>query len=185
MTDLTKKCRSCGEEVNKDAKKCKHCGADLRNWFVRHWFISTILVLVVIGVATQGSDGSEKSSFKDTPTQKTYADISCADFAGKFGIKSTLSDLQKDELIKDYKGKWAKWSGTVSSVSSTFGQLQLQVKCLPSTLTSDAIISFDDSEKDVLLKLKEGDKVNFEGQISDWGQLMPSSLSNGKVVLTN
>jgi hypothetical protein len=44
----TKKCRSCGEEVLKSAKKCKHCQADLRSWINQHPFVTFLLIIAGI-----------------------------------------------------------------------------------------------------------------------------------------
>lgn len=147
-----------------------------KNWFRRHWIITSIMVLVFLSMISNGDD---RQGDNNQPEAKQYVDISCSDFASQFGAKSDLSDLQKDEIFKDYDGKYVKWTGTVSSISSTFGQLKMQVKCSPTTLVSDAIISFDDSEKEALLQIKEGETVNFEAQLDSWGQLIPTTLRKG------
>jgi hypothetical protein len=63
MTEETKKCPKCKEEIAKDATKCKHCGADLRNWFVKHKVWTAILALIVLGII-----GSSLNSGKGTTT---------------------------------------------------------------------------------------------------------------------
>src|SRR6185295_1043489 len=114
-----------------------------KNWFVRHYFISAVLVLVIFGIF------SSQSGSKSVPAdEKSWVDISCVEFHEIFGIGSKLSDLQKDEKFKDYKDKWVKWEGEVASVGETFGSLQLQVKCLKNTFVSDAIVTFPDSAKE-------------------------------------
>lgn len=47
MQSNTKLCSACKEQINKDATACPHCKTDLRNWFVRHWIISLLLILFV------------------------------------------------------------------------------------------------------------------------------------------
>lgn len=44
----TKKCHKCMTEIDKKAKICPNCKTDLRNWFVRHWIITTLIVLFII-----------------------------------------------------------------------------------------------------------------------------------------
>lgn len=44
----TKKCPKCQEEIQLGANKCKHCNADLRNWFVKHPFITIFIIIPII-----------------------------------------------------------------------------------------------------------------------------------------
>lgn len=44
----TKKCHKCMTEIDKKATICPNCKTDLRNWFVRYWIITTLLVLFII-----------------------------------------------------------------------------------------------------------------------------------------
>lgn len=41
-------CKYCASQIPIKASVCPKCQKDLRNWFVRHWIITTILVLFVI-----------------------------------------------------------------------------------------------------------------------------------------
>lgn len=43
-----KKCVHCKELIDDKATKCKFCGSDLRNWFLRHKFLTTLLALFVL-----------------------------------------------------------------------------------------------------------------------------------------
>lgn len=47
-------CSYCKKEVGAGAIKCPHCQSDLRNWFRRHWIISTFLVLFLTGAFISG-----------------------------------------------------------------------------------------------------------------------------------
>lgn len=67
MSEETKKCPKCKEEILKDAKKCKHCGADLRNWFMRHKIISVFIVLGVIGMLSGGGNVQNNNVSNSTP----------------------------------------------------------------------------------------------------------------------
>jgi hypothetical protein len=96
-------------------------------------------------------------------------------------VKSSYTDLQKKEAWKLYNGKKVLWSGTVTSVSDTFG-LTLQVKMRPTTFTSDLLISLEDAERSKALQLSEGQHVTFTGVLHDWGTLMPISLKHGQII---
>lgn len=43
-----KQCPNCKSEINAEATKCPQCQSDLRNWFVRHKFVSGILLLLAV-----------------------------------------------------------------------------------------------------------------------------------------
>lgn len=47
MENNTKKCPKCMTEIDKKASVCPNCKTDLRNWFVRHWIISILLLMFV------------------------------------------------------------------------------------------------------------------------------------------
>ena len=119
---------------------------------------------------------------KKAPPQKKYLSQSCAEVAAAFGLLSEATELQKKEAWKKFNNQWVRWTGQVASVSETFGTLQLQVKCLKSTFTSDAIISFDDKWKSRLLALRKGDPVTFEAKLGRTGTILGLSLSEGKII---
>lgn len=54
------RCKTCGHEIAKSAKKCPHCGAkNKKPFFLRWWFI--LLAIIVVGVIAlnAGSDGEK------------------------------------------------------------------------------------------------------------------------------
>ena len=99
-----------------------------------------------------------------------------------YNLRSSFTDLQKDEYWKKYKGKEVQWSGRVSAISETFGKLSIQIKMNPDTFTSDVFVGLSEDERDKALKLSEGDMVTFTGILDRWGSLMPTTLKNGKIV---
>lgn len=122
------------------------------------------------------------SEISSNPSEgREYLSESCEDAAGKFSLMGEMTDLQKKELWKKYQGKWVKWSGTVTYVSETLGQLSVQVKCRPGTLTSDAIIYFDNKWRDKLLQLSQGDSISFEARLDDYNQFIGLSLKKGEL----
>ncbi len=95
------KCPKCKEEIAEGASKCKHCGADLRNWFMRHKFITgfLVLIIVIIGLSSLGgkssSSSSSSSSTSSSSSQKEY----------KVGDKIQLSnhELIVNSVNKNYQ----------------------------------------------------------------------------------
>lgn len=57
-----KKCKSCQKEINAKAKKCPYCQSDQRNWFMKHKIITTILILIVLGMIGSSGNGSKSNN---------------------------------------------------------------------------------------------------------------------------
>jgi hypothetical protein len=60
--------------------------------------------------------------------------------------------------------------------------LQVQVKCLPDTYTSDAIVAFKDEWRGALLNLKQGQTVFFEARLVDYNRFIGLTLRDGKLI---
>lgn len=72
MTEIA--CSKCKETIKKGAKKCKHCGADLRNWFVRHKFLTAVLVIILLiifgSIAGGGSQEPPEVGGREEPQEE-------------------------------------------------------------------------------------------------------------------
>jgi hypothetical protein len=178
----TIQCPKCSESIQESAKKCKHCQADLRSWFVRHPILTGVFGFVAfVCVVGLFNTTTSPSVVGNTTTVPETSSISCYDFEETFGLNSDLTDLQKDEEFKQYKGKYVQWTGTVAAISSTFGT-SLQVKCHPNVLVSNVIVSFSNERVPQLLSYSEGDTITFTGKLLSWSSLLAHSLKDGKVV---
>ncbi len=72
MSTNTKKiCKYCKSEIILSAKKCPQCQSDLRNWFVRHWIISILIGLVVLGIIGSGSNKNTTTDSSKIPQGST------------------------------------------------------------------------------------------------------------------
>lgn len=93
------------------------------------------------------------------------------------------TSLQKeDKFNSELKDKYVQWTGEVSSISDSWGSYSLSVKHCPSTWISDISVTMKDSEKDKLLKLKDGDKVTYKAKITSYGDLLGFSASEGQII---
>ncbi|MBM4142385.1 MAG: hypothetical protein FJ225_02150 [Lentisphaerae bacterium] len=99
-----------------------------------------------------------------------------------YGFGSERTEEQKAELWGQYKGKKVQWKGTVTSVSETWGNLAVQVRMNPATLTSDVLIILKESERDKASRLKVGTSATFEGLLDAWGAVIPISLVQGEIL---
>lgn len=63
MSEKTKKCPKCGEEILASAKVCKHCKSDTRGWFNRHPILSALLIFFLFSFALSSllNDGAGSS----------------------------------------------------------------------------------------------------------------------------
>jgi hypothetical protein len=119
---------------------------------------------------------AEKAVIKVEPDLYSWEAINA------FYNSRTITNLRKDERIKQDRGKIVTWSGEVSSVGTGFfGKLVLQVKMNEKTITSDVVVGLKDSEKDAAMRLSEGDNVTFSGKLQDWGHFMGITLSDGEI----
>jgi hypothetical protein len=137
--------------------------------------------VALFGTAAKKVADDEKAEVARIQSEPV-SDIEWEEIDKIYNLKSDFTELQKKEHWKNYKGKKVRWTGTVSSVGETFGTLQLQVKLNPSTLTSDVLVSLKDTSRSDAIKLKEGDRVTFEGTFDDWGSLMPVTLDHGIII---
>jgi hypothetical protein len=155
-------------------------------------FIAACVIFAIWGTLSMQKSGSTDSPPAaspsvpaSSPTQVSsdtpLSSISWSEIDAVYNLKSKNTDLQKDEAWKRYKGKRVRWTGTVSSVSDSFGSLSLQVKMNPDTFTSDLLIKLKDSQKSRALSLTKGDSVTFTGILDRWGSLLPITLREGEI----
>ncbi len=171
------------EEATTSPPKIKKSLQDMPVWA---WVLGMACVSVFLccggcvmigGLAGLGHKVQQEQAAKAPVSNLTWEEID-----GIYNLKSRNTDLQKNEEWKKYKGKKVKWSGTVTSVSDTFGTLSLQIKMNPDTFTSDLLISLNDNQRAKGLKLKKGDSVSFFGVLNNWGSLLPITLSHGEII---
>ena len=117
---------------------------------------------------------AKRAAAPAAPTVETVTE-SCLTLATKFGTSSKLSDLQKDEAWKSYKGKAFEWKLKITEVSSgTFGGYSVQAKCAPQSpsLIQDIQISYDSDAKDFVMKLQKDDVYTLKGVLKNSSTLL-------------
>lgn len=106
----------------------------------------------------------------------------CEDFSKVFGSQK-ITQLKKEALFKDLKGMPVDWIGTVVDVQNgIIAGNTVSIKCLPNTLHADVIAYFGRGEKPELLELQVGQKVRLEGKLDSWGELLPHSIVEAKLL---
>jgi len=98
-----------------------------------------------------------------------YAAISAHDLGEKI-FNPQLTDLQRQDLWKDYEGKRVEWAGELGSVSADWAGLAV---CFLNPLDfarTDVLAVFDESQRLSLLELSEGDLVTYTGVLAGFEQ---------------
>lgn len=93
MSKLTN-CKSCQKEIAKGVKKCVNCGADQRNFAGRHKILTTLAVLVVLGVISSASSGGSSN---------TTAPVASSANTTPVAAKPTVPVLSKEGVSSDVK----------------------------------------------------------------------------------
>lgn len=100
-----KACKACGNEISKKAKKCPKCGEDQRNFFMRHKFITGIIVLVVLS-AIFGGGGSKNNSevpVSKGKTEETSKGNNDEEVRVDFGIDEIISYKDFDLVFENLR----------------------------------------------------------------------------------
>jgi hypothetical protein len=140
------------------------------------WFVLVLIGLANNNAETSGSKSSGSAALapdapsmraeavpvavqQTAPAKPAFEPIAegCRQVADKFDASSKLSDLQKESLWEQYKGKQFEWKLRVVEVSSNmFGGYSVQFKCVPSrSLIQDVQISYPDSAREHVMQLEK------------------------------
>lgn len=148
--------------------------------------LSSLAVLAAFSIIAAGTTGSDTSTSSNSeepasgsgaaaPAERTYVTESCSELSEKFGPSSKLSDLQKEELWKQYKGKAFKWDLKVTEVSSdVLGGFTVQFKCAPESpsLIQDIQIKYPKEAKSTVMGLMKDETYSVEGVLKYSGSLL-------------
>ncbi|CAN5129966.1 hypothetical protein BH20ACI1_BH20ACI1_22950 [soil metagenome] len=132
---------------------------------------------------TKGITQTKPSPISTTNPKDVISPIKWSDVDRIYNLKSNSTDMQKEALWKDFKGKRVAWSGTVTEVSKgAFSGLTLQIKMNPDTLTSDIILTLKKEEEGKAMNLTKDSKVSFVGTLNNYGgAVLPMSLEDGEI----
>lgn len=102
--------------------------------------------------------------------------------------QSPMTELQKKEEWKKYKGRYVRSSALVDSVDeSLFGSYVVLASELPKgpyDIGSDYAIFFKDSQKGKLMKLSKGQRIHFLGKLERYHDFMKNLDINEAIVIS-
>lgn len=149
-----------------------------QNWFRKHWIISIILGVLVLGMVgnTFNSPTGNITNSQENKITNNYIDEDIYDLWTKFISKSSvLTDLQKEEDFKSYKNNFIKSGGIISKIDEVgFGSddIVVGIESPENPYLRAGTLYFDNSYKNQLMNYNLGDEINFEGKIDNYNSLL-------------
>ncbi len=121
------RCKTCGNEMDKNAKACPSCGAkNKKPIFKRWWFILIVLVVIIGALAPRGNKGKNTTDESQETTNTSTAN------ANKDESKQEKAkDTTKENIPKEYQSALKK-------ADSYANIMNFSKKGLYQQLTSDA-----------------------------------------------
>lgn len=167
--NATKTCPQCQEEIAANAKKCPKCQSDLRNWFMRHPIISTILGLILLGVIVSALGGTPETSDtgSSTVTQSSNNAANTEPTAAPVAMQITASEIADDfdanqvAAEAEWKNQLVEFSAEVSNITDS-GVSFYNVATKEFSLTQ---ISCRVQDKDQLLSIQNGQTITVRGTV--------------------
>ena len=129
----------------------------------------------------QAALGSTVAATSATANAQQVSPITFEEVNDRFGVQSTLTDLQKDRQWDAFEGKCVEWTGELTSLSEGFfGGFSIQFKHLRTTFVSDVIVSAPSSAESQLLQWSEGQSYTYRGTLKRYGgAILPISIDWG------
>lgn len=159
------KCKYCKKDIEKGAKRCEHCQADLRNWFVRHKILTTLLVLFVLGVILSATGQDEKIQKQNT--EKKVQETQQAQTDYKVKVKDIVKEFKDNAVISEekYQNKVTEITGEVEKVNEFAGEYYVSLK-KPKEQYPIEYVNCYFTDKEQLKTIKKGDVVVVKGSYS-------------------
>lgn len=174
MDTTQTQCKHCTKEISVNAKRCPHCQGDLRNWFLRHKIITTILILFILGTVL--------SALGDEPTPTTTPDnspqiqeeteevitVSAYELSREYDANKVAADTK-------YEDKMVAVTGTIDDIGKDI--IDDPYVTLESSINTFMKVQcmFEASAEPQLAELSKGTSITLVGRVS--GELI------GNVVL--
>ncbi len=149
-------------------------------------WLALMLFITLTGVRESGNEGyggngnriaAVSEGNKKNPKKEEIKFISdtCHKVANVFDMDSQLSDVQKEELWKEFKGQAFSWNLVFVEASEALfgGGYNLQFKCKRSnSFVSDMKVSFPKESRRKILKMAKGKVYKIEGVLRTYNSLL-------------
>ena len=167
-------CKSCGHEIDKQAKRCPNCGA--KNHQRTPIGLIVLAVIIVIGVigATGGNgsggksnNGGGSSSGQQQQEVITYTSKSCHELVSELKQNATKA--------ADYKGQYLEISGVIYSKDSDGAYIKLSCGddyCLDCMLYGPQVFMRNNDLKAEMKEIDAGTSVKLRVKITSVGEVL-------------
>ena len=166
-----KKCPACEHEISKKVKKCPNCGEQVKTgFFVK--VLTGILIIGVLGMIFSPSKEEEAQQLAAYLQGISEAQAENINPAGKisdaFSLGSQYTDIQRENMIKEIKGKIVHWTLPVYEVDKRKdGIYRIQTKSGTRYVgTFINLYARNADEVKFIESLKTGNNITFKGKIS-------------------
>jgi hypothetical protein len=166
-------CPICGTEIKEGAGFCPRCwrrlvggrggGGKSKKKLAAIIIPCVVAVAVVVVLATH-----LLALPSGHVAEIDYAGISAHDLGEKL-FAPRLTDLQRDDLWKDYGGKRVQWTSELEYVSTEAGELTAYFLNPLDVARTEVVAVFDESQRLSWLGLSEGDLVTYTGVLAGLG----------------
>ncbi len=106
----------------------------------------------------------EDFNFPMGDTAEEFVTVSFNDLFDIFGNYSTLTDSQREDSWREYKGKYVRWEGTVNYKGSSKDDWN-RVGIRHNVDTNVELI-FDEDKKGIVKVVRKGDSITYTGKLS-------------------
>lgn len=185
-------CRGCGKEIHESAVSCPHCGApqssasaDLGKknskarkpmWVKILIVIFALLAFVIAKSSYQGYKREHPGTGTATAQSDEFAELAAAtpaqlsptgELAAMFNLMSENTDLQRENKLKEIKGKIIEWTLPVYEVRQAGSGYAVQTEADQTVGAIVYITARNEQDKALIESLKTGSRISFKGVIKD------------------
>ncbi|WP_315073883.1 Ltp family lipoprotein [uncultured Clostridium sp.] len=129
------KCKTCGKEIDKNAKTCPSCGEKNKKPIFKRWWFILIVLVVIIGALASGGNKGKNTTDESQETTNTSTVNANKDESKQEKAKDTT----KENIPKEYQSALKK-------ADSYANIMNFSKKGLYQQLTSDAGEKFTEEE---------------------------------------
>jgi len=138
--------------------------------------VGVVIVLAIIagigsnkkpGIGHSGKDGGPVSEITQIESAQAYRVDPYGELAAMFSIGSNHTNVQRENTLKELKGKIVAWQLPVYEVSRQGDGYRVQTSAGRTVGTFINIKTRNDQEKSYLESIKTGDTISFKGVIAD------------------